>query len=217
MRLRPDHVFYRPLPPPAAFAAGDAGRHSPGSSSQLARTVLQPGSVLLYDDQMAIATRVDAPAVLLAPAHMYERCYDAAQWYDACSARYAELHVSRPAPPQQPGLDAQTSAVRRQWHENTMARCLERAHGAPPCEPMSLITLGGGPSLRAAPRWQRLHVRDAAWLADGTRRPATDFCIRRERGLVNEMPDGCRMPGDESACGMDCGKDIRTLLTRESL
>ena len=76
LRVRPDHVFLRPLPPVTA-EGGWLG------------TLLVPGRVLLWDDQFAVARREDAPAVLLAPSLAYGACADEAQWVRAAAAQGA--------------------------------------------------------------------------------------------------------------------------------
>ena len=72
LRVRPDHVFLRRMPP--VTPSGWVG-------AQLIR-----GRVLLWDDQMAVALRADAAAALLAPTVGYASCADEAEWTRATLA-----------------------------------------------------------------------------------------------------------------------------------
>lgn len=117
LRLRPDHLFLTKLPPVAvAF-----------------ERQLTSGHVLLYDDQMAIAHRDDAAAVLLTPSIAYDTCADAAQWTRACTA----------------GGQAMPS----DW---TVAKC--SADGYVPCPPMALVVIFG-----AITRWSELPWRPRSY------------------------------------------------------
>ena len=134
---------------------------------------LVAGRVLLWDDQMSLARRDDAPAMLLAPAAAYASCADAAQWQHAVRAGGSE-------PP----------------HEWSIAKC--RESGDVPCSAMALITVfGGATSWRGLPlkskHWLRataLHEPDAS--SEGGRGGGAvpdDFCLKRRR-FTNETRAG---------------------------
>lgn len=133
LRMRPDHMVLRPLPPAA----------------RLARS-LAVGTVMLWDDQWALAHRHDASTVLLAPSVAYAACADERQWTRACGA-----------------------AATAGW---SIARCRVDTVNYVPCSPMRLITVFGQASrwvnMPLSPRqWSAAR---AAPTQPG------DFCIKRE-------------------------------------
>lgn len=117
LRVRPDHLFVTRPPAAAALVAE-----------------LPPGGVALLDDQIAIARRDDAAAVLLAPSVAYAMCADRAEWEHACGE---EGWANRP----------------EGW---SIGQC--RSRNEAPCEPMTLITAFGG-----ARAWRRAPLSFSAW------------------------------------------------------
>ena len=116
-RLRPDHLFLHPMAPVGtSLGAG-----------------LAPGRVWLYDDQMALARRADASAVLLAPSVVYSTCANAAEWTAACRAGGVGLPDG--------------------W---TVQRCAKEVFV--PCTAMALITVYG-----PARTWAELPWRPRSW------------------------------------------------------
>lgn len=152
LRVRPDHMFLRPMPPVHA-SAGWLGMR------------LSAGRVLLWDDQVAVARRDEAPAILLAPTLAYASCADDSQW---------ELAVR-----------AGGSQVPSDW---SMAKC--RGQGDIPCPAMALIAAHG-----AVTTWRHLPLLSKPWqrAASGEifspSNSRIDFCLKRER-FTNETTDG---------------------------
>ena len=72
LRVRPDHLFMKPLMLPRLVSA--LGPDLPGGGA----------NVLLSDDRMAFAWRSDAAVVLLSPSVAYRQCATALQWAAAC-------------------------------------------------------------------------------------------------------------------------------------
>ena len=80
LRLRPDHVFLRPMPRIT-------------DNEWLAESLV-PGRLLLWDDQIAAARRDDAAAALLAPSVAYATCADEGQWREAVARSGESAHPS---------------------------------------------------------------------------------------------------------------------------
>ena len=102
LRVRPDHLFLRRQPPvDRAFSRA-----------------FSRGKMLLWDDQIVAARRVDAPTALLTPRLVYRACVDEWQWWQACRQSLSADEFRR-----------------------SFARCL--ATGELPCPTMHLITVFG--------------------------------------------------------------------------
>ena len=67
LRLRPDHILLRRMPP-VHPVTGWLG------------VPLVPGRILLWDDQISVSRRDDAAAMLLTPVLAYQTCADEKQW-----------------------------------------------------------------------------------------------------------------------------------------
>ena len=161
LRVRPDHVFLRRMPP--VDAAGWLG------------VPLVAGRVLLWDDQISLARREEAAAMLLAPTLGYGTCADEAEWVRATRAGG------------RPGVSADWS----------MDRCQEV--GDVPCSAMALALVGFG----AVSSWRELPLKSKDWLPHppGEVRPPDDFCLKRP-SLTSEAPGRNGRNPDE--LGMAC-------------
>ena len=170
LRVRPDHFFLRRMPPVSA-AAGWLGEP------------LAAGRVLIWDDQVAVARREDAAAMLLSPALVYASCADEGQWARAvraglrgAAARHGAFNVSASG-----------------W---TMAKC--RAIAEMPCSAMALVVIFG-----ALTTWRELPLVSRSWPPTpvqprggggsshgrgGGGPPPEDFCLKRE-AFTNETAD----------------------------
>ena len=177
LRLRPDHLFLRPLPPPSALL-----RAAPR------------GRILLWDDQLAVARRWLAATVLLTPKVVFSACPSAAQWMLACT----RLAAYEPSDARALNASIRLCHVRREQ----------------PCETMNLITAfsparkkaaGGeaddGDTGRGTITHERLRVAHRTW-REGQRLPVNsgDFCIKRDKWLLDDAHNDCRNNG---GC-MDC-------------
>ena len=90
--------------------------------------------MLLYDDQMAVAKREDASAVLLAPSLVYDTCVDDVEWRAACAAGGQDIDAD--------------------WSVRKCTRDLRV-----PCPTMGLITVFG-----SARQWRELPWQPRDWL-----------------------------------------------------
>lgn len=97
LKIRPDHYFTHPLPP-----VGPTLAHAH-----------PPGTVHIYDDQIALSRREDAAAILLTPVIVYTTCAGYRDWEIACG-----------------NID-----------QDMFRRCL--VYKEEPCEPMRLLAAFG--------------------------------------------------------------------------
>ena len=120
-RLRPDHLFQRRLPSAHTMLSDPAYEAS------------EEGTVLLYDDQMAVARRSDAAAVLMTPVLAYDTCATDSEWRAACGAGGIQLNAD--------------------W---SIRKCRAEAHV--PCCSMALVTVFG-----SARGWRELPWEPRDW------------------------------------------------------
>ena len=176
LRLRPDHLFLKPLPHPAT----------------LLRTTPR-GRILLWDDQIAVALRWLASTVLLTPRVVFGACPSAAQWVMACS----HLALSAPADARALNASLRSSHCREQPCETmnlitAFSPARKSSNGADTNE---------RDSARGAITHERLRVAHRSW-QEGQRQPVNsgDFCIKRHKWLLDDAANYCRENG---GC-MDC-------------
>lgn len=164
VRLRPDHLFTKPLPHPER-AMQDASKGP---------WAVEGHPVLLYDDQIAMSVRQDAPSVLLTPKTAYDVCADDEMWRRACSAY----------------------GVSESW---TVESCREQRNSVP-CTEMALITvLGAARSWRSLDMHPWL-ITPKRWNASGIEDEGY-FCLMRDNFV--EDPDGPKHCLGDSGC-MSC-------------